>query len=172
MNTEDRLAGCWPHQQCDSCLTSVFGCAWCGSSQTCVPLPMVHSPFLALLHPLRYPHAPEAMCAEYDDRWEVRTATFGCPVSNTTVFAILISVLAGMLALLFLKMLLRGLWSLIRLVAGSGWEIRPQEGYQGRWRRDVHSGWLLPWRKRCEGSGTRFASASIGNDEPLLRDAE
>ena len=120
-------------------------------SQTCLPLPRSHIP--PLLHPLFHPRQPVSICPVYEDRWDLRTRTFGCYVSTFTVVAIVATVLCTIAGLIVLW----GLWRGARWVGkpwrgGSGIELRVGEG-ERVWKTQSDGFWARYWTRRMTDRG-------------------
>ncbi|KAJ5032429.1 uncharacterized protein L3040_009034 [Drepanopeziza brunnea f. sp. 'multigermtubi'] len=68
---------CWRQQGCGGCLERVDApCSWCPASGTCIPNPSR----LQLLAPFSRPN----ICPLWEERWELRSGTFGCHISTLT----------------------------------------------------------------------------------------
>ncbi|KAF2663646.1 hypothetical protein BT63DRAFT_429924 [Microthyrium microscopicum] len=157
---DERLAKCWPLQDCGKCLKTDADCGWCPFSQTCVPLPSnAH-----LLSPISNKH----ICPmPWQERYELRTSTFGCNCSTTTLLAALITFASSVLGLVVLY----GLVKLVKLLmkARGGWEIVIQDE-QGPprvervWVRK-QKGWGEWWREKVHGEGN---IEIVGENRPLL----
>jgi len=89
---------CWRIQDCGHCLVSKENCGWCPYSATCVPLPKGGN----ILSPIRNKH----ICPlPWQERWELRTAPFGCNCSTTSFLVSMGTVLGTIFALILLYLL-------------------------------------------------------------------
>jgi len=109
-NDGDRnhLLNCWRIPDCGNCVKSDHSCGWCPYSGICVPLEKHDN----LLSPIRKAH----ICPmPWQERWELRTGTFGCNCSTTTFLAALITCVSTLLSLLVLWLLVKLVIFLIKL---------------------------------------------------------
>ncbi|KAF1991218.1 hypothetical protein K402DRAFT_389401 [Aulographum hederae CBS 113979] len=178
---DDHLLRCWKHDKCGFCLADK-SCGWCPESKTCVPVP---GSGLSLLAPVRN-HPP--ICPLSTERWELRTSTFGCECSTTTLVAAFITFLCTITGLLVL-------WGLVKLIAWAriawkgargGYFLHVEEdetrwgevwvrklGWKEWWvgRKDQvldpengsAQNWWMGWR-----GGNHSTAAGNGEQDPLL----
>lgn len=134
----DLFHRCWRLQNCDSCLASSDACAWCAVSQTCVPN-TDQGTLLPILAPIRNVN----ICPlGWQERWELRTKTFGCRCSTMTLMSVVVAVLSSLLGVLLIWVAVRlGLWGVRKWKRrGTGW-----------WRLDhmnINGHWLWTWQKQ------------------------
>jgi len=150
--SDEDFLKCWRLQSCGSCLSSDDNCGWCPYSSLCVPLPKNGH----LLSPIWY----DDICPfPWQERWELRTSTFGCNCSTTTFLAALITCLSTLLSLLLLWVIVKLCILIFKMVRGArtGWVV--EEGEEGRreysWVRTSWKDWWKSKRQEPE-------------DEPLL----
>jgi hypothetical protein len=127
------LLQCWRIQNCGHCIVSKHNCGWCPYSATCVPMP----PGGHLLSPIHY----DSLCPMgWEERWELRTGTFGCNCSTTTFLAALITCLSTLVSLLVLWILWKlgwAIWYSFKAPRG-GWRIDVVEDESGEhWQHGV-----------------------------------
>jgi len=121
---------------------------WYEQSSTCVPIPTGHA---SLLAPIRN----SRICPLFDERFELRTATFGCGCSTLTLLTSIITVLCTVAGFLLL-------WGLFSVISKSitwtrgtrgGWMIRLEDDGPRRrgqiWVRKATK-WRLWWNKKAE----------------------
>jgi len=174
------LMQCWRIQDCGHCVVSKHSCGWCPYSSTCVPLPK-HGHLLSPIHNAHICPMP------WQERWELRTAPFGCNCSTTTFLAALItcaSTIVSLIVLWLLYKILRALWKAYR-GANGGWKLQVIEAQDGeRWiegtwvRKDggVVRGvkdwatkmgrWIM--REDTRGDGRNPDELVVGENRPLL----
>jgi len=143
----ERLIRCWKIQDCGHCVGSNDNCGWCPYSSTCVPLPQGGN----LLSPVTHPN----ICPmPWQERWELRSAPFGCNCSTTSLLVAIITVLSTLVGLALLVLLIKivkWIW-----VVGSGrrggWVIHVKDDGTRRghiWVRRSHW-WNRLWRGQKE----------------------
>jgi hypothetical protein len=119
---DDLFHSCWRLQTCDLCVSSRHICAWCAVSQTCVPN-LNHGTLLPILAPIRN----ENVCPlGWQERWELRTPSFGCRCSTMTFMSVVIAVLSTIVATLLL-------WGVVML---GRWGV-------GKWKRSGKDWWKV-----------------------------
>jgi len=135
------LALCWRIQDCGSCLASPNNCAWCPYSSACVALPDGGN----LFSPIR----KASICPLWQERWELRTSTFGCNCSTTTFLVALITCAATLVSLVLLWGTVKALtWTLIAIrQSRAGWALEEDqdgERTEGPWIREpkTWTSWL------------------------------
>jgi hypothetical protein len=154
----DLFHSCWARQICDSCISSRDPCAWCAVSQACVPN-IDHGTLLPILAPMRN----EKICPlGWQERWELRTKTFGCRCSTMTFMSVVIAVLSSMVGVLLI-------WAAGKL---GRWSVRRWKSRRKGWWKinpvKINVLYLLRWRK--EPALQQQQAQDIANTErrPLL----
>ena len=137
---ESRLAACWRHQECSSCLDSKHGCGWCPYSSTCIPVS-------SLLEPISKANT----CPLSNERFELRTKALGCGCSTTTLLSIIVAVFATVAAVLVLYRIGLVLWRLNETFGTDSWRGTVLEIKDGEIREDYD------WRRKG-GWTTRIAT--------------
>ncbi|KAF2422188.1 hypothetical protein EJ08DRAFT_597031 [Tothia fuscella] len=136
---------CWKRNNCGSCLSSKDNCGWCPYSATCVPLPKNGN----VLSPIRN----DKICPfPFQERYELRTSTFGCNCSTTSFLVSLVTVFSTIAALLLLYLLVKLIqWARIGAQGrNGGWELHVEDDGkpQGHvWVRKSESVFHWVWRK-------------------------
>jgi hypothetical protein len=156
--TNDLFHRCWRLQSCNACLSSGDQCGWCAVSQSCVPN-VDHGTLLPILAPIRN----DDICPlGWQERWELRTRTFGCRCSNMTFISVVVAVLSTLIGVLLLWMIVRlSRWGVKR------WKNRGKEW----WKLDLTNfGWTRFSRWRRKGTTNQPEPEEIGQEEsrPLL----
>jgi hypothetical protein len=108
-------------------------------SGTCVPLPKNGH----LLSPVNNAH----ICPTWQERYELRTPTFGCNCSTTSFLVSIITVLSTIAALVLFYLLIK-LIAWARLAAKGrkgGWELHVEDDGPGQERR-----WGQVWVRKSE----------------------
>ncbi|KAL1999390.1 hypothetical protein VTN02DRAFT_4588 [Thermoascus thermophilus] len=136
---------CWRRQSCGSCLADNdddddghgVECGWCPFSSACVPILHPSSNQSSFPHHLRLPgiltpiHNAHICPLGAPERWDLRTAPFGCAVSTMTLLTTVISVLGTLAAI--------GMVCVGVRLARSGRAVEPIFGIDGA-RRFVDGG--------------------------------
>ncbi|KIW07322.1 uncharacterized protein PV09_02172 [Verruconis gallopava] len=131
---DDRhLRQCWRIQDCGHCVSSNHKCGWCPYSSTCVPL-FNRGHLLSPIYDAQICPMP------WQERWELRTGTFGCNCSTTTFLAAIITCISTLTSLLILWII----WKVLKYVFSAvfaprgGWRIDVVDEIDGEhWRQGV-----------------------------------
>lgn len=133
----DLFHRCWRLQTCDLCISSHDPCAWCAVSQTCVPN-FDHGTLFPILAPIRN----ENICPlGWQERWELRSKTFGCRCSSMTFMSVVFTGLSTTVGILLLWTIVKSWkWIFRRWKRrGKDWwrfdRIKTQLPYPLRWPR-------------------------------------
>lgn len=144
MSPNDRLAACWRINNCNACINSNTGCGWCPYSSTCIPT-------TGILEPI----TRRGVCPWANERYELRTKTFGCACSTTTLLSIIVTIFATLAAFALLYVFGILVWRLNKTLGTGSWggvEVELKSDGARVERQWYRGGWLSKLKTKSRQS--------------------